>query len=71
MATENTTRWIITATCNDGGQECIADRAYALGEYADQTFATREEAEAIAEELRADVGDVVDASVKYFVREDD
>lgn len=71
MATENATRWTITATYDDNGQECTADRAYALGEYADQSWATREEAEAIAEELRADVGDVVDASVKYFVREDD
>ena len=59
----------ITATHVEDGQELLADRHYALGEYANQTWSDREEAEAVAEYLRADVGDVVDASVRYTVEE--
>lgn len=59
----------ITATYDDHGNEILADRYYALGQYADQTWESREEAEEVAEELREDVGDVVDASVRYYVDE--
>ena len=61
--------YTITATYNDNGQRCVCDRHYALGQYADATFASREAAEEVADELRDDVGSVVDASVEYEVTE--
>lgn len=59
----------ITATYIESGQELLADRHYALGEYAYRTWDDKEEAEAVANELRADVGTVVDESVIYTVEE--
>lgn len=61
----------ITATYIEAGQELLADRSYALGDYATTTWIDRDEAEAVAESLRADVGTVVDASVQYAVEESD
>lgn len=63
------TSYKITATYTEAGQELLADRHYALGEHADQTWTNRDEAEAVADELRADVGTVVDESVIYTVEE--
>ena len=63
------TSYTITATYIKNGQELRADKHYALGEYADQTWTNRDEAEAVASELRADVGDVVHESVVYTVQE--
>ena len=64
-------RYRLSATYIEGGQELLCDRHYALGDYAGRTFASREAAEKAAEELREDVGDVIDASVKYYVNEED
>lgn len=68
METTKTT-YRITATYDDNGNRCHCDRAYALGEHANATFATREEAQNIVDDLRQDVGDVVDASVEYEIVE--
>lgn len=62
-------RYTINAYCDDNGNTVHADRSYALGQYADTTWTDRDEAEAVANELRADVGDVVDESVTYEVVE--
>ena len=64
-----TMKYQIVATYVQNGQELLCDRPYALGEYANQTWDDRKDAEAIAEELREDVGTVVDDSVVYFVTE--
>ena len=65
------TRYRITATYDECGQRSVADADYAMGQYARVTFASADEAEEIADDLRSDVGDVVDASVEYEVVEAD
>lgn len=59
----------ITATYDDNGCRCLCDRSYAMGDYAHQEWSDKEEAEAVADELREGVGTVVDASVEYVVDE--
>jgi len=59
----------IAATYEENGTELVANRDYAMGQYADQVWATSEDAEEIADELREDVGSVVHASVRYYVEE--
>ena len=63
------TTYTIIATHDDNGQRCLCDRSYALGDYADQTWTDRSEADAVADYLRSDVGDVVDETVEYEVVE--
>ena len=63
------TTYRIAATYDANGQRCVCDRHYALGQYADATFASREAAEEVADDLREDVGSVVDGSVQYEVVE--
>jgi hypothetical protein len=60
----------IIATYEENGTELLADRAYALGDYANQTWESREDAQAVADELAEDVGTVVDGTVKYEVVEE-
>jgi len=62
-------KYMLIATYLDNDQRCFANRPYALGEYADATFDSAEEAEGIADDLRDDVGTVVDDSVEYEVVE--
>ena len=63
-------QYVITATSLDNnGVRVVCDRYYACGDYADTRFASREAAEAVADDLRDDVGSVVDASVEYEVVE--
>lgn len=47
----------------------FCDRHYALGQYVDQVWNSKEAAEEVAEELRNDIGTVVDNSVEYRVVE--
>lgn len=54
----------------DCNVEIVSDRAYAMGEFADTRWESKAAAEEKAEELREDVGKVVDASVTYEVVED-
>lgn len=62
------TKYTITATYADAsGTRLAADRHYALGDYACTVFDSQEEAEEIADQLRSDVGDVVDETIKYEV----
>ena len=64
------TQFIITATAKDNsGNRVHCDRYYAIGDHADTKFETREAAERVADDLRDDVGTVVDASVEYEVVE--
>ena len=64
------TKYIITATEKDNnGHRIHSDRYYAIGDHADTKFDTREAAEKVADDLRDDVGTVVDASVEYEVVE--
>ena len=61
--------YTIVATYLDNGRRCVCDRGYALGQYADTTWDSVEAAEDVADDLRSDVGTVVDASVEYEVVE--
>lgn len=61
--------WKIEATYTENGNQMYCDRHYALGEYVDQEWETKEAAEAIANDLRSGVGTVVDASFEYKVVE--
>ena len=59
----------IIATYEESGNQCWCDRNYAMGNLADTAWRTREDAEDAADELREDVGTVVDARVEYEVVE--
>ena len=59
----------IIATYEENGTELLADSNYALGQYAGQTWESRADAQAVADELAEDVGTVVDETVKYEVVE--
>ena len=61
--------YCLTATHDDGGNRCLSDRHHALGGLANTVFRNRDETEALAKELQADVGDVdcVDESTQYHV----
>ena len=61
------TKYIIDATYDDNGTRCVADRNYALGDYADTVFDSRSAAEEILKELKRDIGSVVDASIEYDI----
>ena len=62
----------ITATTPDSnGTRVHCDSDYALGQYARMTWSMIDDAEKIADELREDVGDVVDESVEYEISEAD
>ena len=62
------TNYIIFATYVDShNTRCPANRNYALGEYARAVFRSKAEAEKIIEELKRDIGSVVDASIEYDI----
>lgn len=64
------TKYRITATMERDGQLVGLDQAEVLGEAYGHTFATREEAEALASEMQAEVGDYgLDDSTRYTVEE--
>ena len=69
VVTTPQTRYTLNATYLDNGRRCVCDRGYALGQYADTTWDSVEAAEDVADDLRSDVGTVVDASVEYEVVE--
>jgi len=60
----------VVATIEDqNGVRILCDKGYAFGdiELADREYELEEAAQEVADELQADVGDVVDETVRYEV----
>jgi hypothetical protein len=63
-------QYIISATYEDmNGVRCVCNPDYALGEYADTIFDSIIDAQNVINDLREDIGTVVDSSIEYNVVE--